>query len=58
MKKPFRLLIAVPSTGIMAADFVKSLIQLTEHLQHEGIAHNIGLRQIRFPRAPRRFRYL
>ena len=43
MKKPFRLLIAVPSTGIMAADFVKSLIQLTEHLQHEGIAHHVEI---------------
>ena len=43
MKKPFRLLIAVPSTGIMAADFVKSLIQLTEHLQHEGISHHVEI---------------
>jgi len=43
MKKPFRLLIAVPSTGLMAADFVKSLIQLTEHLQREGIAHHVEI---------------
>jgi len=43
MKKPFRLLIAVPSTGLMAADFVKSLIRLTEHLQREGIAHHVEI---------------
>ena len=43
MKKPFRLLIAVPSTGLMAADFVKSLVKLTEHLQREGIAHHVEI---------------
>ncbi len=43
MKKPFRLLIAVPSTGLMAADFVKSLIGLTEHLQREGIPHHVEI---------------
>ena len=43
MKKPFRLMIAVPSTGLMAADFVKSLVKLTEHLQREGIAHHVEI---------------
>ena len=37
MRKPFKLLIAVPCMDYMHADFVKSLINLQNHLQHEGI---------------------
>ena len=43
MRKPFRLLIAVPSTDYMHADFVKSLVNLTSHLQREGIAHKVEI---------------
>lgn len=43
MRKPFRLLIAVPCTDYMHADFVKSLVTLTGHLQHEGIAHHVEI---------------
>ena len=39
MKEPFRLLIAVPTTDYMHAEFVRSLMKLTEHLQREGIRH-------------------
>lgn len=39
MRKPFRLLIAVPCTDYIHAEFVKSLMKLTEHLQREGIHH-------------------
>ena len=39
MKEPFRLLIAVPSTDYMHAEFVRSLMKLTGHLQREGIRH-------------------
>ena len=39
MKEPFRLLIAVPCTDYMHADFVKSLMALQAHLQREGISH-------------------
>ena len=41
MKKPFKLLIAVPTTDYMHADFVLSLIRLQAHLQHEGISHQV-----------------
>ena len=43
MKKPFRLLIAVPNTGLMQADFVKSLLGLTQHLGREGISHHVEI---------------
>lgn len=43
MKKPFRLLIAVPNTGLMPADFVKSLLELTQHLSREGIPHHVEI---------------
>lgn len=43
MKKPFRLLIAVPNTGLMPADFVKSLLGLTQHLGREGIPHHVEI---------------
>ena len=44
MKKPFKLLIAVPSTDYMHADFVLSLIRLQAHLQHEGISHHVEIK--------------
>ena len=37
MRKPMRLLIAVPCTEYMHADFTVSLLKLTQHLQREGI---------------------
>lgn len=37
MKEPFKLLIAVPTTDYMPAEFVKSLTNLITHLQREGI---------------------
>ena len=43
MRKPFRLLIAVPCTGYMHADFVNSLMRLTQHLQREGINHHVEI---------------
>lgn len=43
MKKPFRLLIAVPNTGLMPVDFVKSLTKLLEHLQREGVAYHLEI---------------
>lgn len=43
MRKPFRLLIAVPCTDYMHADFVKSLTELTNHLQREGINHEVEI---------------
>lgn len=43
MRKPFRLLIAVPSTDYMHADFVKSLVELQANLQREGIAHHVEI---------------
>lgn len=39
MRKPFRLLIGVPTTDYIHADFVKSLLKLDEHLTREGIWH-------------------
>ena len=44
MKKPFKLLIAVPCTDYMNADFVLSLIRLQAHLQHEGISHHVEIK--------------
>lgn len=43
MRKPFRLLIAVPCTDYMHADFVTSLMKLTGHLQREGINHTVEI---------------
>lgn len=43
MDKELRLLIAVPNTGLMHADFVKSLMKLQEHLQKEGIRHDVEI---------------
>ena len=43
MRKPFRLLIAVPTTGYMHADFVESLVKLTNHLTREGIHHEVDI---------------
>lgn len=40
MRKPMRLLIAVPCTEYMHADFTVSLLKLTQHLQREGIAYH------------------
>lgn len=37
MRKPFRLLIAVPCMDYVHAEFLKSLLKLTQHLQREGI---------------------
>lgn len=39
MRKPFSLLIGVPCTDYMHADFVSSLLKLNEHLSREGIRH-------------------
>lgn len=43
MKTPFRLLIAVPCTDYMHADFVRSLVNLTGRLQREGIRHEVEI---------------
>ena len=43
MRKPFRLLIAVPCTDYMHADFTVSLLRLTEHLNREGINHHVEI---------------
>ena len=43
IRKPFRLLIAVPCTDYMHADFVKSLVNLTKHLNREGIVHEVDI---------------
>ena len=43
MRKPFKLLIAVPTTDYMHADFVKSLVGLQSHLQREGISHHVEI---------------
>lgn len=40
MKKPFKLLIAVPCMDYMHVDFVNSLLKLCQHLQREGINYN------------------
>ena len=43
IRKPFRLLIAVPCLDYVHAEFVKSLVALTGHLQREGIAHTVEI---------------
>ena len=43
MKKPFRLLIAVPCMDYIHADFVKSLMNLTGHLQREGLRFHVEI---------------
>lgn len=43
MKKPFRLLIAIPCMDYLHAEFVKSLVQLTTHLSREGIAFAVDI---------------
>lgn len=43
IRKPFKLLIAVPCTDYMPADFVKSLINLKGHLHREGITHHVEI---------------
>ena len=40
MKKPFKLLIAVPCLDYMHVDFVQSLLKLCQHLQREGVRYN------------------
>lgn len=44
MKEPFRLLVGVPTTDYMPADFVKSLIGLTGHMSHEGIHYQVEVK--------------
>ena len=44
MRKPFKLLIAVPCTDYMPADFVKSLMGMTQHLSREGIAYHVEIK--------------
>lgn len=43
MRKPFRLLIAIPCMDYLHADFVKSLVRLVGHLQREGISHTVEI---------------
>ena len=43
MRKPFRLLIAVPCMDYVHADFMKSLVGLQSHLQREGIHHHVEI---------------
>ena len=43
MRKPFRLLIAVPCMDYVHADFLKSLLNLQAHLQREGIRHKVEI---------------
>ena len=40
MKKPFKLLIAVPCMDYMHVDFVQSLLKLCQHLQREGVRYH------------------
>ena len=44
MKKPFSLLIAVPCTEYMHADFTRSLLNLTARLHRDGIRHEVDIR--------------
>ena len=39
MKKPFKLLIAVPCMDYVHVDFMQSLLKLCQHLQREGICY-------------------
>ena len=43
MKDPFRLMIAVPCMDYMHADFVTSLLKLTEQLQREGVQYRVDI---------------
>ena len=40
MKKPFKLLIAVPCMDYVHVDFMQSLLKLCQHLQREGIRYH------------------
>lgn len=40
MKKPFKLLIAVPCMDYVHVDFMNSLLKLCQHLQREGICYH------------------
>lgn len=42
-KRGMRLMIAVPTTDYLHADFVKSLLRLTDWLSREGIRHQVEL---------------
>ena len=44
MKKPFKLLIAVPCMDYVHAEFMKSLLKLCQHLQREGIRYHTETR--------------
>ena len=37
------MLIAIPTTDYLHADFVKSLVDLTAHLSREGISHSVEI---------------
>ena len=39
MKKPFKVMIAVPCMDYVHVDFMNSLLKLCQHLQHEGIVY-------------------
>ena len=43
MRKPFKLLIAVPCTDYVHADFMVCLVKLAEHLNREGISHHVEI---------------
>ena len=43
MKKPFKLLIAVPCMDYLHAEFVKSLQKLTTHLCREGVNFTVEI---------------
>ena len=40
MKKPFKLLIAVPCMDYVHVDFMQSLLKLCQHLQREGVRYH------------------
>ena len=44
MKDPFSLLIAVPCTEYMHADFTRSLLNLTARLHRDGIRHEVDIK--------------
>lgn len=44
MRKPFSLLIAVPCTDYMHADFTRSLLKLSSWLHRNGIRHDVDIR--------------
>lgn len=43
MRKPFRLLIAIPCMDYVHVDFMASLMKLAGHLQREGIHHTVEI---------------